>query len=96
MVDAVLHRGKVSGVETVLVAGEVVLRDGQISRVNKAAVLEELATALHQPLSQEEAQRRQLAHAVFPHVQRFYNGWLDAQARAPFYRSSSRHDPGSL
>ncbi len=95
VVDAVLHRGKVSGVETVLVAGEVVLRDGQITRVNKAAVLEELATALRQPLSQEEAWRRQLASAVFPHVQRFYDGWLDAQARQPFYRTSSRYDPGS-
>jgi len=57
-------------------------------------VLEELATALRHPLSLEEAQRRQLARNVFPHVQRFYNGWLDEQAREPFYRMSTRHYPG--
>jgi cytosine/adenosine deaminase-related metal-dependent hydrolase len=94
VIDAVVHRGKVSGVETVLVAGAPVLRNGQITRVDKAAVLEELATALRQPLSQEEAHRRQLARAVFPHVQHFYDGWLDAQAREPFYRTSSRRYPG--
>jgi cytosine/adenosine deaminase-related metal-dependent hydrolase len=94
VIDAVVHRGKVSGVETVLVAGEPVLRDGQIVRVAKAAVLEELATALRQPLSQEEVHRRQLARDVFPHVQRFYDGWLNEQAREPFYRPSSRHYPG--
>ena len=94
VIDAVVHRGKVSGVETVLVAGAPVLRDGQIVRVAKAAVLEELATALRQPLSLEEAHRRQLARDVFPHVQRFYDGWLDEQAREPFYRTSARHYPG--
>jgi hypothetical protein len=54
-------------------------------------VLEELATALRQPLSLEEAHRQHLARDVFPHVQRFYDGWLDEQARQPFYRMSSRH-----
>jgi imidazolonepropionase-like amidohydrolase len=94
VVDAVVHRGKVSGVETVLVAGVPVLRDGQIVRVAKAAVLEELAAALRQPLNAEEAHRRQLARDVFPHVQRFYEGWLDEQAREPFYRTSARRYPG--
>jgi cytosine/adenosine deaminase-related metal-dependent hydrolase len=94
VVDAVVHRGKVAGVETVLVAGEPVLRDGQLTRINQAAVLEELAAALRQPLSAEEVQRQRLARDVFPHVQRFYDGWLDEQAREPFYRTSSRRYPG--
>ena len=48
------------GVETVLVAGVPVLRDGQVVRVAKAAVLEELAAALRQPLNAEEIHRQQL------------------------------------
>ena len=40
VVDAVVHRAKTSGVETVLVAGEPVLRDGQFTRVNKAEMLQ--------------------------------------------------------
>jgi cytosine/adenosine deaminase-related metal-dependent hydrolase len=90
VLDAVVHRGKVSGVETVLVAGEPVLQHGQITRVDKAAVLAELAAALQAPLRPEEESRRQLSQAVFGHVQHFYDGWLDEQGHVPFYRTSSR------
>jgi 5-methylthioadenosine/S-adenosylhomocysteine deaminase len=58
------------------------------------AVLEELATALRHPLSSEEAHRRELARDVFPHMQRFYDGWLDEQAWQSFYRTSPRRYPG--
>jgi hypothetical protein len=85
-----VHRAKTSGVETVLVAGEPILRDGKFTRIDKAAVLEQLAAALRLPLQPAEERRRVLSPAVFPHVQRFYAGWLDEGARDPFYRPSSR------
>jgi len=91
VVDAVVRRGKASGVETVLVAGEPVLRDGRFTRVNKADMLEALAASLRVPLEPAEERRRRLARDVFPHVKRFYDGWLDEPARDPFYRPSSRH-----
>lgn len=90
IVDAVVHRAKTSGVKTVIVAGEVVLRDGQFTRINKAEALEELAAVLRAPLSADEANRQQLGREVFPYVQRFYEGWLDEAAREPFYRPSSQ------
>jgi cytosine/adenosine deaminase-related metal-dependent hydrolase len=90
VVDAVVHRGKMSGVETVLVGGEPVLRDGEFTRVNKADVLQELADSLQVPLSQDETHRQRLSPELFPHVKRFYDGWLEAQARTPFYQPSSR------
>jgi 5-methylthioadenosine/S-adenosylhomocysteine deaminase len=74
----------------VMVAGDVVLRDGRFTRIDKERVLEELAASLRAPLTPEEEGRRRLARAVFPVVQRFYDGWLDEGARAPFYRPSSR------
>ena len=91
VVDAVVHRGKTSGVETVLVAGEPVLRDGQFTRLNKAEVLAELAASLRLPLRPEEERRQHLARDVFPYVRHFYDGWLDASAREPFYRPSARY-----
>jgi cytosine/adenosine deaminase-related metal-dependent hydrolase len=90
IVDAVVHRARTSGVETVLVAGVPVLRDGQFTRVNKTAALEELAASLRVPRTLEEEQRQQLARTVFPYVQQFYDGWLDGTACEPFYRPSSR------
>ena len=91
VVDAVVHRAKTSGVETVLVAGEPVLRDGQFTRVNKAEMLQALADTLRVPLQAAEQGRRELSPAVFPYVKRFYEGWLDESTRDPFYRPSSRH-----
>ena len=91
VVDAVVHRAKTSGVDTVLVAGEPVLRDGQFTRLDKPEVLEELAAALQALLQPSEERRRELSPAVFPYVKQFYEGWLDERARDPFYRPSSRH-----
>jgi hypothetical protein len=91
VLDAVVHRGRAPGVSAVLVAGEVILRDGRFTRVDKAAVLEELASALRVPLRPDEERRHALAIALFPHVRRFYDGWLDERGRDPYYRQNSRH-----
>ena len=91
VVDAVVHRGKTSGIETVLVAGEPVLHQGRFTRVDKAEALAELGRKLQVPLRPEEAERARLGQRVFPYVKGFYEGWLEAQARDPFYRPSSRH-----
>jgi 5-methylthioadenosine/S-adenosylhomocysteine deaminase len=74
----------------VIVGGEVVLRDGQVTRVDKGAALEELAATLRSPLTPEEGHRRRLSRALMPHVRRFYEGWLDTEAFDPFYRQNSR------
>src|SRR6267142_3655957 len=81
VVDAVVHRAKTSGVALVMVAGEVVLRDGRFTRIDKQAVLEELAASLRAPLTPDEETRRRLSREVFPVVKRFYDGWLDEDAR---------------
>jgi cytosine/adenosine deaminase-related metal-dependent hydrolase len=90
IVDAIVHRAKTAGVTLVMVAGEVVLRDGRFTRVDREAILDELARSLRVPLTPDEVARRELARAVFPVVQRFYDGWLEESARDPFYRASSR------
>ena len=89
--DAIVHRARAAAVDTVIVAGEVVLEGGRVTRVDKAAVLEELAAALRAPLRPEEERRQRLSHEVFPHVQHFYDGWLSHARHDPFYAPSSRH-----
>ena len=90
VVDAVVHRAKQSAVALVMVAGEVVLRDGRFARIDKEATLAELAATLGAPLTEEEEARRRLSREVFPVVKNFYHGWLDEHAWMPFYRPSSR------
>ena len=88
--DAVIQRGRPSGLEAVIVAGEVILKDGRFTRVDKGAALKELAAALSAPLRPDELRRRELARAVLPYVKSFYDGWLDHSASDPFYRQNSR------
>jgi cytosine/adenosine deaminase-related metal-dependent hydrolase len=90
VLDAIVHRARAVAIDTVLVGGEVVVREGRVTRVDKAATLEELAARLRAPLTEEETQRRRLAHAVYPHVRRFYSGWVDPETLEPFYRQNSR------
>jgi 5-methylthioadenosine/S-adenosylhomocysteine deaminase len=90
VLDAIVHRARASAIDTVLVAGEVVLREGRIARIDKTAVVEELAARLRQPATPEEEHRRRLSRALFPHVRRFYEGWLAPESLDPFYRQSSR------
>jgi len=89
-VDAVVHRARAAAVDTVMVAGEVVLAGGRFTRVDKAAVMEELAASLRAPLRPEEERRQRLSREIFPHVQRFYDGWLSDARHDPFYTPSSR------
>jgi cytosine/adenosine deaminase-related metal-dependent hydrolase len=90
VLDAVVHRARAAAIDTVIVAGDVVVRGGRVTRVDKAAALEELAAALRQPLTADEEHRRRLSRALVPHVRRFYEGWLDPETLDPFYRQNSR------
>jgi cytosine/adenosine deaminase-related metal-dependent hydrolase len=89
VIDAVVHRSKTAGVEMVIVAGEVILKQGQFTRINKEEILAELSAHLNVPRTAEQERRRELAHAVFPHVKKFYDGWLGGECN-PFYCQSCR------
>jgi cytosine/adenosine deaminase-related metal-dependent hydrolase len=78
VVDALVQRGRAAGVQTAIVAGEVVLQNGRSTRLDKAALMEELAASLRAPLTPAEQRRREVASLLLPHVARFYDGWLDA------------------
>jgi len=88
-VDALVQRAKSSAVSMVMVAGEVVVESGQFTRVDRQAVMTELASSLARNDTPEEADRRAFAKALFPHVRQFYAGYLDAETRTPYYRPSS-------
>ena len=87
IVDALVQRGRPAGVRTVIVAGEVVLRDGKSTRLDKGAIMEELAASLQAPLTPAEQRRREVAPQLLPHVARFYGGWLDESSVIRFQSS---------
>ena len=89
IVDAVVLRGK-SPVDTVLVAGEPVLEGGRFTRVDREAVLTELARSLEGPPTPDEERWRALSRRLVPHVKRFCEEFLGERTLEPYYRTSSR------
>jgi cytosine/adenosine deaminase-related metal-dependent hydrolase len=89
VIRAMLHRAKSSGIDTVVVAGEPIYRDGRFTKIDKDAVVQELAESLQKPLTSGEAYRRKIAGDIYPHVEAFYQGYLSSDAHKPYYRRNS-------
>jgi 5-methylthioadenosine/S-adenosylhomocysteine deaminase len=85
IVDAVVQRAKASAVKTVIVAGETILKNGRFTRVDKKALLDELAAALSVPKTVEELAKRKLMRDLRPHVKEYWDTYLNGQPRTPFY-----------
>ena len=49
IVDAVVHRGRSMDVDTVMVDGEVIMRDRQLTRIDKEWLFKELRRSLGSP-----------------------------------------------
>ncbi len=90
IIDAVIHRSRTSGVDAVMVEGEVIYQNGKFTKVDKEATLAELSSRLQVPRTAEEERRQKLAKEVFPHVKKFYDGWLGGLPCNPFYCQSCR------
>lgn len=92
VLDAVLNRAKSRDVDTVIVAGEPILRDRRFTRIDKQAALDELAASLGRPRDAEEDRRLDLSRRLMPHARGFYDA--DPQCgcgcRHSFYQLNAR------
>lgn len=76
LVDVLVRRAKAGAVETVMIGGEVVYSGGAFTRVDREAVLDDIARALGRADTQAEAAQRRLAAALLGPVRDFYKGWF--------------------
>lgn len=90
MLDALVQRAKTEHVEAVYIGGELVYADGRFTKMDRGAVLAEIAAILNQPRTPEEIERHELGHAVFAHVKAFYQGYVREGEPQPFYAGSSK------
>ena len=63
-----------------MVDGEIIMRDRQLTRIDKEALFKELRESLDRPLSPQELERRELGRLVEPHLRRFYQGTMPQNA----------------
>ncbi len=74
LIEALVYRGRSQDVDTVMIDGDVVMRDGKLTHVDKDAVLKEINSALDRPLTPPEMEARDLISQVEPHMRRFLQG----------------------
>ena len=75
IVDALIYRGKGLDVDTVMVDGEVLLRDGRFLRVDKSEVRARLQESLARSLTERETKRAELSGELLPYVNRWFSEW---------------------
>lgn len=90
LVDVLVQRAKAGAVHSVMIGGDWIYQDRKFTRVDRDAVLAEIAQRCARPLSANEVERQVLAKDVLPHVHRFYQGYLGGLGDDPHYRSSGR------
>ena len=89
VVDTLLYRGKASHVDTVMIQGEVVVRNGTFIKMDKAEVLREIKEQFSRPVEGRALEARKLVQGLTPFVQEFYKDWGKAEI-APHYGYNSR------
>jgi cytosine/adenosine deaminase-related metal-dependent hydrolase len=75
IVDALVYRGKGIDVDTVIVEGEVVMRNRKLTRVNKDEVIGRLKESLSRPLSSAEVRRAEMSRELVPYIQKWFEEW---------------------
>ena len=89
VVDTLLYRGKASHIDTVMIQGEVVVRNGTFIKMDKADVLREIKEQFARPVEEKALEAKKLAQGLTPFVQEFYKDWGKAET-TPHYGYNSR------
>ena len=75
IIDALIYRGKGLDVDTVMVDGEIVLRDGKYLKMDKAEVAERLKESLARELTDREVRTARLSEEILPYINRWFSEW---------------------
>jgi 5-methylthioadenosine/S-adenosylhomocysteine deaminase len=90
VVDALVQRARSNSVDTVIVAGEIILQNGRFTRVNKQEILDTLAREFRIPATEGDLRNRDLGIRLLAEARRFYDGYVTDPGRDPFYKPNSR------
>jgi cytosine/adenosine deaminase-related metal-dependent hydrolase len=88
-VDLLLYRGRREYIDNVLVAGEMLLDGGKLTRVSKELALGELRAEAERHAGVTNTEIRRLMNELRPHVLNFYDSWFRDRG-TPYYFFNSR------
>ena len=84
IMNVLLSRGKASDIDTVMIDGEIVLRNRKHTRINRDKIVAQLRESLSRGLQPSDIERVRLAQELRPHIVKFYEDWQEPVAR-PYY-----------
>ena len=90
IVDALVQKARSSGVDSVMVNGQLVLHEGRFVNVDEEAILNEISESLDRPRTEQEARMKKFSQDIEPHVLDFYADYLDGQRFEPYYVMNSK------
>ena len=88
-IDALMFRAKAAYVDTVIIDGEVVLRGGKFTKINKEEIVNELKDRLARAVEPSVLETRRMAQRLTPYVEAFYHDW-EGEKGLPHYLYNSR------
>ncbi len=91
-IDVLLYRGTRHFVDTVLVDGRVVVKDGRVQTVDVAELGQRLADASSVPRTEPEEAMGRSFQTVQEHVIQYYRGWPDKVDTKPYFAVNSEID----
>jgi hypothetical protein len=89
-VDAFVALARPKHVETVMIAGKVVLEEGRFPGFDEAAIEEQLASVANRDPGPAQKAFASLMDALKPHIARYYEAWPAEPAFESFYRVNRR------
>src|ERR1700722_13289246 len=90
VLDALMQRARREAADTVMIAGETVYQGGRFTRVDRAALTDELAALMGRAPSETDERNRQIGLRLLEEARRFYRGYVREDARTPFYAPNAR------
>jgi len=81
LIDAVLMRAKHHAVDSVIVAGSLIYKNGEFVHIDRRALLDELNAQLKRPPSERDRDMHVLGKELYEEAKRFYSEYLAAPSK---------------
>jgi len=93
VIDRLIYRGKAADVDTVLVDGEVVIKDHKFTKIDKDEVIRKLRESIPQEDSADVIRMKSLLSELKGEVVKYFNAWHDEMTTNkidPYYLFNNR------
>lgn len=89
-IDTILYRGGGRYVDTVLINGNIVLRDGKLQTLDEETLENRLVEQASRPKTESEKEFAQAMNELRTHVVNYYSTWIKELKPVPFFTVNSR------